>query len=416
MTPLFVRRRVLLLWPLGFSSGLPLLLTGSTLSAWLSQSGLSLSQIGILSLVGLPYALKILWAPLLDRFTIPFLGRRRGWMLCSQVLLSVCLFSMSRVSPQQSASIVAVLSVLIAFLSASQDIVVDAYRTDLLHSEERAARTTVFVFGYRAAMLCSGGLALIVADHHSFQLVYALAALLLAVGVLATLIGTEPPAVRPPTTLRSAVIDPLRDYFARRHALLILLFITLYRIGDTLANVMLMPFLLSLSFTQSEIGVVYKVIGIAATIVGTLLGGLLTARLGLARALFLFGCSQAASNVCYALLALVGKSHALLIASVGIDHLCTGLAIAALDALLMSLCNRRFSAMQYALLVSVSGLAGRVLGGSSGVIANHLGWPLFFLLTALLSVPAVVLWHYLQASIRHGDEDADGHQVLSDRA
>ena len=184
---------------------------------------------------------------------------------------------------------------------------------------------------------------------------------------------------------------------------------------NNLANVMLMPFLLSLSFTQSEIGVVYKVIGIAATIVGTLLGGLLTARLGLARALFLFGCSQAASNVCYALLALVGKSHALLIASVGIDHLCTGLAIAALDALLMSLCNRRFSAMQYALLVSVSGLAGRVLGGSSGVIANHLGWPLFFLLTALLSVPAVVLWHYLQASIRHGDEDADRHQVLSDR-
>lgn len=413
---IYAQRRVLSMWPLGFASGLPLLLTGSTLSAWLSQSGRSLSQIGVLSLVGLPYALKILWAPLLDRFAIPVLGRRRGWMLASQVMLCVCLLGMSQTCPQRSTAMVSVLSVLIAFLSASQDIVMDAYRTELLRSEERAAGTAVFVFGYRVAMLCSGGLALIVADHHSFQLVYALAALLLLFGSVITLLVKEPPATRPPQTLRSAVIDPLRDYFGRAHALAILLFITLYRVGDTLAGVMLMPFFLSLRFTQTEIGVVYKVIGVAATIVGTLLGGLLTARLGLARALLLFGCSQAGSNVCYALLAVVGKSQTLLVVAVGVDHLCTGLAIAALDALLMSLCNRRFSAMQYALLVSVSSVLGRVIGGSAGVIANRVGWPLFFLLTAVLSVPAVVLWHYLQPSIRHGDEDADGHQVLSDRA
>lgn len=413
---IYARRRVLSMWPLGFVSGLPLLLTGSTLSAWLSQAGLSLSQIGVLSLLGLPYALKILWAPLLDRFTIPMLGRRRGWILISQVLLSVCLLLLSRVSPQQSVSTVAVLALLVAFLSASQDIVMDAYRTELLRSEERAAGTAVFVFGYRVAMICSGGLALIVAEHHSFALVYALAALLLIGGSVLTLRMQETPSVRPPRTLRSALIDPLRDYFGRKSALQILLFITLYRVGDTLANVMLMPFFLSLHFTQTEIGVVYKVIGVAATIVGTLLGGLLTVRLGLARALLLFGCGQAAANVCYSLLALVGKSHILLALSVGVDHLCTGLAIAALDALLMSLCNRRFSAMQYALLVGVSAVLGRVLGGSAGVIANHVGWPLFFILTAVLSVPAVVLWHYLQPSIRHGDEDADGHQVLSGRA
>jgi PAT family beta-lactamase induction signal transducer AmpG len=266
----FRSRRVLLMWLLGFSSGLPLLLTGSTLSAWLATSGMSLSQIGILSWVGLPYALKIVWAPLLDRFTVPLLGRRRGWMLAFQAALCVTLLLLSLANPRESIQAVAVLALSVAFLSASQDIVTDAYRSDLLEREERAAGTAVFVLGYRIAMLLTGGLALIVADHWSWQAVYAASGLAMAVGMVTSWCAPEPAQVRPPSSVSAAVIEPLVDFFRRPGAITVLLFVTLYRVGDTLANVMVMPFLLSLQFGQSEIGVVYKVIGIAATILGTL--------------------------------------------------------------------------------------------------------------------------------------------------
>ena len=399
----FRSRRVLLMWLLGFSSGLPLLLTGSTLSAWLATSGMSLSQIGILSWVGLPYALKIVWAPLLDRFTVPLLGRRRGWMLAFQAALCVTLLLLSLANPRESIQAVAVLALSVAFLSASQDIVTDAYRSDLLEREERAAGTAVFVLGYRIAMLLTGGLALIVADHWSWQAVYAASGLAMGVGMVTSWCAPEPAQVRPPSSVSAAVIEPLVDFFRRPGAITILLFVTLYRVGDTLANVMVMPFLLSLQFGQSEIGVVYKVIGIAATILGTLVGGALTARAGLFRSLLLAGLLQGLANLAYAVLALTGKHHVLLVTAVGIDNLCTGLAIAALDAFLMALCSRRYSAMQYALLVSASGALGRVLGGVSGVLASHLGWPLFFLATMLVVLPAAALLLRLRSEIQQAD-------------
>ncbi len=405
---IFYRRRILLMWWLGFSSGLPLLLTGSTLSAWLSQSGVSLEQIGVLSLVGLPYSLKMLWAPVLDRFAAPILGRRRGWMLLCQLALGVCLLAMSLRNPKESPGAVAVMAVLIAFFSASQDIVTDAYRTDLLQRDERAAGTAVFVFGYRIAMLLTGGLALIIAEHVSFRAVYLLSALAMVAGIITTLRAEETEAVRPPMTLHAAVIDPLFDFFRRRGAVSILLFVTLFRVGDTIANVMVMPFLLSLQFSPSEIGVVYKAIGIAATILGTLCGGVLVARVGLFRALLTFGCTQGLANLSYAALALVGKSHTLLLVAVGVDNLCTGLSVAALDAFLMSLCNKRYSAMQYALLVSASGVAGRLLGGSSGVIAKHVGWSHFFVATMLLSIPALLLLILVRRTIQHDEQNSIG--------
>lgn len=399
----FRSRRVLLMWLLGFSSGLPLLLTGSTLSAWLATSGMSLSQIGILSWVGLPYALKIVWAPLLDRFTVPLLGRRRGWMLAFQAALCVTLLLLSLANPRESIQAVAVLALAVAFLSASQDIVTDAYRSDLLEREERAAGTAVFVLGYRIAMLLTGGLALIVADHWSWRAVYAASGLAMGVGMVTSWCAPEPAQVRPPSSVSAAVIEPLVDFFRRPGAITVLLFVTLYRVGDTLANVMVMPFLLSLQFGQSEIGVVYKVIGIAATILGTLVGGALTARFGLFRSLLLAGLLQGLANLAYAVLALTGKHHVLLVTAVGIDNLCTGLAIAALDAFLMALCSRRYSAMQYALLVSASGALGRVLGGVSGVLASHLGWPLFFLATMLVVLPAAALLMRLRSEIQQAD-------------
>ena len=399
----FRSRRVLLMWLLGFSSGLPLLLTGSTLSAWLATSGMSLSQIGILSWVGLPYALKIVWAPLLDRFTVPLLGRRRGWMLAFQAALCVTLLLLSLANPRESIQAVAVLALSVAFLSASQDIVTDAYRSDLLEREERAAGTAVFVLGYRIAMLLTGGLALIVADHWSWQAVYAASGLAMGVGMVTSWCAPEPAQVRPPSSVSAAVIEPLVDFFRRPGAITVLLFVTLYRVGDTLANVMVMPFLLSLQFGQSEIGVVYKVIGIAATILGTLVGGALTARAGLFRSLLLAGLLQGLANLSYAVLALTGKHHVLLVTAVGIDNLCTGLAIAALDAFLMALCSRRYSAMQYALLVSASGALGRVLGGVSGVLASHVGWPLFFVATMLVVLPAAALLLRLRSEIQQAD-------------
>ncbi len=399
----FRSRRVLVMFLFGLASGLPYLLTGTTLAAWMTSAGVPLGTIGVLSLVALPYSLKPLWAPLLDRFTLPLLGRRRGWMLTFQLALGVAILALGSGDPSAAPCAIAVIALVVAFLSASQDIVTDAYRTDLLTREERAAGTATYIFGYRLAMVLSGGLALVLADHVSWRVVYAILAGGMLVGVITTWLAPEPAAAAPPRTLRSAAIDPLVDYFRRRGAIAILAFITLYRVGDVVANVMVTPFLLSLSFTNSEVGVVYKIAGTSATIVGALGGGGIVARLGLYRSLFLFAFTQAAANLAYSALALAGHSTPLLWIAVGVDNLCTGLSIAALDAFLMALCNKRFSATQFALLASASGLAGRLVGASSGYLAGAVGWPLFFVSTMTLAVPAIVLLRFLKREVIAAD-------------
>jgi PAT family beta-lactamase induction signal transducer AmpG len=311
---------------------------------------------------------------------------------------------MGTTSPTTAPKLVAVCAVAVAFFSASQDIVTDAYRTDLLHPNERAAGAAAYIFGYRMAMLLSGGLALILADHFSWSTVYELMAATMLVGVITTWRAPEPEQVPQPKTIGSALIDPLVDYFRRRGAVAILVFITLYRIGDTIANVMVMPFLLSLHFTKTEVGVVYKIIGTTATIVGTLGGGALVARFGLYRSLVTFSITQGIANLAYSALALVGKSHVMLWVAVGADNLCTGLTIASLDAFLMALCNKRFSAMQYALLASASGLAGRAIGAASGYLVEGVGWPLFFVVTMTLAAPGLLLLVRLRREVIAADE------------
>lgn len=387
----FRRKHVLLLFPLGFASGLPYLLTSSTLAAWLTAAGVPLGDVGLFAIVTLPYSLKLLWAPLVDRYALPLLGRRRGWLLLFQLALAAALATLGALGPRTTPVAFALVAVAVTFFAASQDVVSDAYRTDLLAPDERAAGTAVYVFGYRVAMLLSGGVMLVLADHLPFGRIYQLSAALVFVGVFATLVAPEPPAVRPPSTLHAAVIEPLADWFRRPRALGLLAFVTSFRLADLIAAAMVTPFLLSLGFSNTEIGLVNKNVGIAATIVGALGGGVLVARYGLRRPLLVFGLLTPASTLAWSALAVAGKAHGVLFAAVAVHNLSVGLGIAALDALILSLCNRRYGATQYALLSSAAGFCGRLAAAGSGYAALRLGWPTFFATTAAAGVLAVAL-------------------------
>jgi MFS transporter, PAT family, beta-lactamase induction signal transducer AmpG len=391
MSSVYLRRHVLLLVPLGFASGLPYLLVGSTLAAWLTQAGVPLGDLGLFSIVALPYSLKLLWAPLVDRFALPFLGRRRGWLVAFQLALVAALLVLGSVSPRAAPVAFAALSVAVTVLAASQDLVVDAYRTDLLAADERAAGTALFVLGYRLAMLVSGGAALIAADHLPFGRVYQGCATLLGIGVVAALAAPEPPAVRAPATLRAAVVAPLTDWFARPGAVGLLAFILVYRLADLVVAAMSVPFLLHVGFSNTAIGLATKTAGMAATIAGALGGGAIVARRGLQRPLVTFGIASSLSTLAWAALALAGKRDALMLVVVGVHYLLVGAAIAAVEALLLTCCNRRYGATQYALLASVAGLGGRVAAAGSGYTAAAIGWPAFFTVAAAVGVAGIVV-------------------------
>lgn len=387
----FRSRRVWLLVALGFASGLPLPLTGATLVTWMKNEGVDLATIGAFALVGLPYSLKFLWAPALDRYSVGFLGRRRGWMALLQIGLALGIAALGFLPREAGLAALAALALAVAFLSASHDVVVDAYRTDILPEEERGSGTATFVMGYRFGLVLSGAVALMLSDSLGWPVVYGLMAALMGVGLLATLLAPEPEGIRPPRTLVDAVVRPFSDYFRREGAILTLAFLVLYKLGDAIAGLMITPFLLELGFTNSEIGVLNKGLGMGATLVGALLGGGLVSRLGLRRALFAFGILQAATNASYMALAVVGKSYPVLVISLVADNLTGGLGTAAFVAFLMSLCHRSFSATQYALLSSLSSVGGRLFGAGSGALAASIGWPAFFAATIAAAAPALLL-------------------------
>lgn len=401
----FRRRHVLLLFPLGFAAGLPYLLTSSTLAAWLTSAGVPLGDVGLFAIVTLPYSLKLLWAPLLDRYALPLLGRRRGWLILFQLALAAALVALGAIGPRAAPLAFAATALAVTFFAASQDVVSDAYRTDLLAPDERAAGTAVYVFGYRVAMLVTGGVMLVLADHIAFGRVYQLSAALLVVGIVATLLAPEPPAVRPPASLRAAVVEPLTDWFTRPRALGILAFLTSYRLADLLAAAMVTPFLLKLGFSNSDVGLVNKNVGIIATIAGTLGGGAVVARYGLNRPLVIFGLLTPLSTLVWSALALSGKSYPVLFAAVAAHNVCVGLGIATLEALILTLCNRRYGATQYALLSSAAGLGGRLAAAGSGYAALRLGWPAFFTATAVAGALAVALTARSAAASTGSDSD-----------
>ncbi|HOV86299.1 MAG TPA: MFS transporter [Syntrophobacteraceae bacterium] len=385
-------RRVLMLLGLGFSSGLPLALTGSTLQAWMTVEKVDLRVIGIFSLVGLPYTLKVLWAPVMDRFTLPFLGRRRGWIGLAQVLLALGLVGLSFSSPASMPWLVAFLALTVAFLSASQDIVIDAYRADVLREGELGAGAATTVVGYRLALLVSGALALILSDHLSWSHVYILMAVLMGGGLFFTLGAPEPEEkVVAPRSLREAVWEPLVTYFHRSRAVEMLLFIMLYKLGDAIAGAMTTPFLLDMGFSRTDVGMANKALGLITTIVGTLAGGGIISKLGIHRSLWIFAFLQAGSNLTFTALAVAGKNYPIMVGAVAVENLCGGMGTAAFIAFMMSLCDKRFTATQYALLTSFMAVTRVVAGVPTGFMVNSLGWPMFYAVSVLGALPGILL-------------------------
>ncbi len=385
-------RRMLVALIMGFACGLPLLLTITVLQAWMKEAGVDLAVIGMMALVGLPYTLKFLWAPFLDRYTLPFLGRRRGWLLIAQVALMVSIVGLGMTNPANNPWMVAFAAFLVTFFSASQDIVVDAYRREDLADEELGLGSSLYVNGYRVGMLLASGGGLIMSDHVSFAFVYLIMAACLLPGVITTLLTPEPPEpLGIPTTLREAVINPLVEYFTRPGALWVLAFILFYKIGDTMASAMTIPFYLDIGFSKTEIGTVVKLFGFWATIGGSLLGGVAMIRLGIKRSLWIFGILQALSTAGFVLLARVGYSVPLLSGVIGFENLTSGMGTTAYVAFMASITNKKFTATQYALLSSLMGIPRVLASAPTGFLAKNMGWDHFFIACTLIAIPGLLL-------------------------
>ncbi|HEU0052005.1 MAG TPA: AmpG family muropeptide MFS transporter [Longimicrobium sp.] len=392
----FGSRKMAAILFLGFASGLPLFLTSQTLQAWMKVEGVDLTTIGLVSLLGLPYSLKFLWAPLMDRYVpLPGLGRRRGWLVITQVLLLVTIAAMSLHDPRRGLQLLAVNALLIAFFSASQDIAFDAYRVDALDDRELGAGASLGVLGYRIALLLTGGAALVLADRMPWPTVYLLMGLLMVVGIGASLLAPEPVTrVGRPVSLGEAVIQPFAEFFGRTGAglgVLLLFFTVFYQLADRLAANMATPFLLEVGFTQTDIGVVKGGIGLGATIVGVLVGGALIAKIGINRSVWLFAFLQVGSNLAYYWVAVAGTERSRLVTAIVVENFCGGLVTAVFVAFMMSLCSKQFSATQYALLSSLMAFARDLLASPAGKIAESTGWPTFFLLTIAAGIPAIIL-------------------------
>ncbi len=505
---------------LGFASGLPLALTGQAMQAWLTVDGIDLATIGFLSLVGLPYTFKFLWAPLMDRFELPLLGRRRGWLVLTQLALAGALLALAASEPKAGIRLFALLAVLVAFLSASQDVVVDAYRTDLLPAAERGMGASLGVMGYRLAMILSGGIALIWTDPNQgggwdWPAVYRFMALVMAgAAVLSALILPRLPALEAPKTaaghdlrgfaavllavatgvwltdqfggvVAQALVGPLTEgsslpaalqkrwvdlaalllgiaftlplaawaarrarfdtllgglgsYFSQKGAAAFLLFIVLYKLGDAFAGSLMTVFLLkSMAYTSAEVGVVNKVLGLWLTIGGALVGGALMLKLGLWRSLMFFGVLQLVSNLGFWWLAVSGKGvlpgttlpafdwgfvklatptpvDGGLLMVVAFENISGGMGTAAFVAFLMSLCNRRFTATQFALLSAFASVGRVWVGPLAGVLAESIGWPVFFVVSTVLALPALVMLWTLRASVRALEVDPATAGVTDD--
>lgn len=389
----FRNRRIAAMLFLGFSSGLPLSLTGSTLQAWMTVAGVDLRTIGIFSLAGLPYTLKFLWSPFMDRFIPPWLGRRRGWIVATQVALMCGIAAMGFSSPYHAPFSLAVLALMVAFSSASQDIVVDAYRTDVLREVERGAGAAVFVTGYRIAMLVSGALALILSETIGWRSTYLLMSGIMIVGIASALLAPEPDIRSvPPRNIQDAVWGPMKDFFSRRSAFMLLIMIILYKLGDAYAGTMTTAFLIrGVGFSPTDVGTVNKGLGLISMLVGATIGGTLMVRLGLFRSLLVFGVLQAVSNLSFVLLAWAGKNYGVMIFAVAFENLSGGMGTAAFVSLLMAMCNQRYSATQYALLSSLAALGRIFVAPTSGFIVEATGWPFFFFITTLSALPGLLL-------------------------
>lgn len=393
--------RQLVIFVMGFASGLPLLLTLSTLSYWLSKVGVDKTTIGLFTLVGIPYTFKFVWSPIIDQIRLPILGRlgrRKSWLLPLQLLLAITIFGMGHSDPAVAPLTTAVFAVLIAFLSASQDIVIDAYRIEILKTQEQGAGAGTTQVGYRFGMLLAGAGVLTMSDYISWPIVFAVLAAAMVLCAIFTLFVPEPRLAAPIAQPRSyteflnnAVIQPFADFINRKGWIVILLFILFYKYGDAFGGAMANPFYVELGFTGTQIGLMSKFYGLIASLVGGIVGGLIVARFGLFKTLLVGGILQAVTNLLFCILAMKGADIIWLGIAITADNVAGGIAATALVAYLSGLCNVAFTATQYALFSSFTAQGRTVLSSGSGWMADHMDWVSFWGLTTLMAIPGLLL-------------------------
>ena len=387
--------RLLICVFLGFSSGLPLFILLTLLQAWLTKSGLSIKSLGLFALVMFPYTWKFLWAPLMDRYSFPLLGRRRGWMALTQILLFLCIGFLGWLDPVTELTLVAILTTVIAFLSSSQDIVVDAYRRELLPDEEQGLGSAIHVNAYRVSGMVPGALSLILADMMSWSGVFWITAAFMLPGLICTLVIREPEIHGvPPKTIREAVVLPFTEFIGRagwKSALFILSFIFLYKLGDSLATALATKFYLDLGFTMTQIGVIAKTTGFWASLIGGLLGGIWIIGLGINRALWIFGAVQALAILGFSWMALEGANPVLLAAVIGFEAFGVSLGTAAFVAYIATTTDERYTATQFALFTSLAAVPRTFINASAGYIVDQTGWFMFFNLCFILALPGMML-------------------------
>jgi len=390
-----LNRRMLICIFTGFTSGLPLYILIQLVPGWLRDEGVGLAEIGFFTLVGLPYTWKFLWSPLLERFQIKWLGRRRGWMFTSQLLLLAAIASLGFLDPLTAIWSIAYLCAFIAFLSATQDIALDAYRREILPDHELGIGNSIHINAYRVSGLIPGALSLILADHFPWETVFMITAAFMSAGILMTLTIKEPQHVAPPPlNMRLAITEPFLEFFQRngvKHALLILSFMFLYKLGDNMATALQTPLFLDLGFSKTEIGVIAKNASLWPAIIGGLFGGILMIQLGINRALWLFGLVQIISILGFALLAHVGANKLVLAGVMVFEYLGVGLGTAAFTAFIARMTSLEHTATQLALFTALAALPRTAANATTGIIVEAIGWESFFYVCTLLAIPGMLL-------------------------
>lgn len=401
--------KMLAMFTLGFSSGFPFYVIREVLKAWLTDANVDLGTIGLFSAVALPYTWKFVWAPAMDGITPPFLGRRKGWMLLTQIGLLILIASMGQLDPAKSLKMMAVVAFSIALFSASQDIVLDAFRREYLTDEELGLGTGIWMNAWRFGMFASTGTAFFLADKIGFPAVHLVLSLMMGIGIITTLIVPEPETgVAAPQTIQEAVIEPFLEFFRRGGAWWVLSFILLYKIGDNMAGAMNIPFILKMGFTKQEYFVIVKGIGMLALFGGAFLGGIVMIRLGIANSLWVFGILQAVSTAGFALLVIFGKNHLLLSGIVAFEFLATGMGQAAYASYMALQTNKRFTATQYAMMTSLMAIPGTAAAAVTGYMVESIGWTGFYTVCALAALPGMLLLFRI-APWGSGNEDINAN-------
>lgn len=389
---------------MGFSSGLPLLLTGGTLKTWLARENVDISTIGYFSWVGMAYSLKFVWAPFVDRYRLMFFGRRRSWILFTQALIAICLFQLSTLDPKTSLMPMAILSVLIAFFSATQDIAIDAYRRELLSDEEMGLGSTLTQYGYRISMLLTGGIGVGLVGTEGINLtwgqLYLLMAVIMAACTIITWIAPEPPeSDNQPKTLANAVVGPFIEFFNRDKALFVLLFVFLFKLGDALSGSMLNPYYVEMGYSNLDIGLIAKTVGLISVLAGLLLGGIIIFKLGILKSLWVFGILQALSTAGFSIITFTGPERWALAFAVVFEDISAGMGSAAFIAYLSTITNKKFTGVQFALLSALATLGRNFFSGFTGDMVKNLGWAPFFWVCSLIAIPGLIMLWILQHNI-----------------